>query len=150
MRMSLRDVAPDGYQAVVDLNKYVSASVDARTLALIKVRASIINGCTYCTDMHGSQALSEGEQIRRLVAVAAWRDAPFFTQRERTALALTDAVTSLAPGHGASPGGVPDDVWAQARANWSEREVADLILAIGTINLWNRIAVSTHMELPGL
>jgi AhpD family alkylhydroperoxidase len=146
--MSLADVAPAGYRAVVELNNYVSASVDGRTLALVKLRASIVNGCAYCTDMHSAHALRQGEPARHLFAVAAWRDAPFFTPRERSALALTDALTSLAPS-GQDPGGVPDDVWATARGHWSERKVADLVLAIGTINLWNRIAVSTQMELPG-
>jgi AhpD family alkylhydroperoxidase len=142
--MSLQHVAPQAYQAVVDLNSHLSASVDPTTLALVKVRASMINGCAFCTDMHATHAVTHGEQLRRLVAVAAWQDAPFFTPRERAALALTDALTRLA----SSDDPVPDDLWDQVRELWSEREVADLILAIGIINLWNRIAVSTRLELP--
>jgi AhpD family alkylhydroperoxidase len=145
--MSLKDLAPDGYQAVIELNDYVSASVDARVLTLVKLRASIINGCAYCTDMHGSHAVADGEPIRRVLGVAAWQDGPFFTPRERAALALTDAVTLLAPG-GRAGDAVPDTVWEEALAHWSEREVADLVLAIATINVWNRIAVSTQMALP--
>jgi AhpD family alkylhydroperoxidase len=140
--MSMATLAPRGYQAVLDLNSYVVASVDAQILALIKIRASILNGCAYCADMHGSDAIGRGESIRRLLAIATWRDAPFFSPQERAALALTDAVTRL----GAE--GVSDEVWTQARAQWSEPEVANLILAIAIINVWNRIAVSTQMQPP--
>lgn len=111
-------------------------------LELVKIRASMLNGCSFCVDMHTRDALDSGESTRRLFAVAAWREAPFFTERERTALALTDAVTRL------GEHGVPDDVWDAAAKVWSERELADLVMAIATINVWNRIAVTTRKQPP--
>jgi AhpD family alkylhydroperoxidase len=141
-RMNIASVAPDGYQAVLGLEKYCRANVDHTVLHLVKLRASIINGCAFCVDMHSADALAAGEDSRRLFAVAAWEDAPFFSERERAALALTDSVTRL--GHH----GVPDDVWDGALKAWSEREVADLVLAIGTINVWNRICVTTRAQPP--
>lgn len=141
-RMKLFEVAPQGYQAVSGLEKYIRANVDPTVLELVKVRASMSNGCAFCVDMHSREALANGESDRRLFAVAAWREAPFFDERERTALALTDAVTRL------GDHGVPDDVWDAAAKVWSEKELADLILAIATINVWNRIAVTTRMEPP--
>ncbi len=141
-RMKLFEVAPQGYQAVSGLEKYVRANVDPTVLELVKVRASMSNGCAFCVDMHSREALANGESDRRLFAVAAWREAPFFDERERAALALTDAVTRL------GEHGVPDDVWDAAAKVWSEKELADLILAIATINVWNRIAVTTRMEPP--
>ncbi|WP_422740793.1 carboxymuconolactone decarboxylase family protein [Micromonospora sp. WMMD729] len=140
--MKLFEVAPQGYQAVSGLEKYVRANVDPTVLELVKVRASMSNGCAFCVDMHSREALANGESDRRLFAVAAWREAPFFDERERAALALTDAVTRL------GEHGVPDDVWDAAAKVWSEKELADLILAIATINVWNRIAVTTRMEPP--
>jgi AhpD family alkylhydroperoxidase len=141
-RMKLFDVVPEGYQAVRVLEKYVRANVDHTVLELVKVRASILNGCSFCLDMHTRDALAAGESQRRLFAVGAWREAPFFDERERAALALTDAVTRL------GDHGVPDDVWDQARAVWSEEETANLILAISVINVWNRLAVTTRLQPP--
>ncbi|MFI5929159.1 carboxymuconolactone decarboxylase family protein [Micromonospora sp. NPDC051543] len=140
--MKLFEVAPQGYQAVSGLEKYVRANVDPTVLELVKIRASMSNGCAFCVDMHSREALADGESDRRLFAMAAWREAPFFDERERAALALTDAVTRL------GEHGVPDDVWDAAAKVWSEKELADLILAIATINVWNRIAVTTRMEPP--
>ncbi|MEJ3749678.1 carboxymuconolactone decarboxylase family protein [Actinomycetes bacterium KLBMP 9797] len=141
-RMDMVAVAPEAYQAVFGLEKYVRANVDHTVLELVKLRASILNGCAFCVDMHSRDALAAGEDSRRLFAVAAWEEGPFFDERERAALALTDAVTRL------GPHGVPDEVWDAARKVWSEREVADLIMAIGTINLWNRIAITTRAQPP--
>jgi AhpD family alkylhydroperoxidase len=139
-RMTIRTVAPEGYRAVLRLEEYVRANVEHRVLELVKLRASILNGCAFCVDMHGRDALEHGESSQRLFAVAAWRESPFFDQRERAALALTDAVTRL------GEQGVPDEVWTGAQAAWSERELADLVLALATINVWNRIAVTTRMQ----
>lgn len=141
-RMNAAQIAPEGYHAVMGLEKYIRANVDHTTLELVKLRASILNGCAFCVDMHSRDALAAGEDSRRLFAVAAWEEAPFFSARERAALALTDAVTRL------GQHGVPDEVWDGALKEWSEREVADLILAIGTINLWNRIAITTRAQPP--
>jgi len=141
-RIDLSKVAPEGFRAVFGLEQYVRANVEHTVLELVKVRASMINGCAFCVDMHTRDALATGESDRRLFAVAAWREAPFFDERERAALALTDAVTRL------GEHGVPDEVWEQATKVWSEKEVADLILAIATINVWNRIAVTSRTQPP--
>lgn len=141
-RMNAAEVAPQGYQAVLGLEKYVRANVDHTVLELVKLRASMINGCAFCVDMHSREALDAGESSRRLFAVAAWREASFFDERERAALALTDAVTRL------GEHGVPDEVWDAAAKVWSEKELADLVLAIATINVWNRIGVTLRLEPP--
>ncbi|MBB5787078.1 carboxymuconolactone decarboxylase family protein [Jiangella mangrovi] len=141
-RLNVSAVAPEGYRAVAGLAAYVKANVDRTLMHLIELRASIINGCSYCVDMHSRDALAAGEDARRLFAVGAWEDAPFFTERERAALALTDSATRL------GPGGVPDDVWDMAAKLFTEKELADLLLTIGTINVWNRITVPTRTEPP--
>ncbi|MEV0726614.1 carboxymuconolactone decarboxylase family protein [Micromonospora purpureochromogenes] len=141
-RIDMGQVAPEAYQAVLGLEKYVRANVDHRTLELVKLRASMLNGCSFCVDMHSRDALDAGESSRRLFAVAAWREAPFFDERERAALALTDAVTRL------GEHGVPDEVWDAAAKLWSEKELADLVMAIATINVWNRIAVTSQAQPP--
>ncbi|MEU4242663.1 carboxymuconolactone decarboxylase family protein [Actinoplanes sp. NPDC026619] len=144
-RISLAELVPAGYAAVAQLEKYGRSTVDPIVLHLIKIRASVLNGCAFCIDMHTTEALADGENQRRLFAVAAWREAEdFFTPKERAALALTDAVTRI------GDGGVPDDVWNEAVEQWSEEEVANLILVIGTINVWNRIVISTRTQPPPL
>ncbi|SCF47109.1 carboxymuconolactone decarboxylase family protein [Micromonospora mirobrigensis] len=141
-RIDMAAVAPEAYQAVLGLEKYARANVDHTVLELVKLRASMLNGCAFCVDMHSREALGAGESSRRLFAVAAWREAPFFDERERTALALTDAVTRL------GEHGVPDEVWDAAAKVWSEKELADLVVAIATINVWNRIAVTSRTAPP--
>ena len=105
-------------------------------MELVKVRASQINGCAYCVDMHTKVARAEGETEQRLYAVIVWEETPFFTERERTALAWTEAVTLVGQGH------VPDDIYQQARGSFSENELVNLTLAIIVINGWNRLAIS--------
>ncbi|RKN42813.1 carboxymuconolactone decarboxylase family protein [Micromonospora endolithica] len=141
-RMNPAQVAPEAYQAVLGMERYVRQNVDHTVLELVKLRASMLNGCAYCVDLHTRDALAAGESSRRLFAVAAWREAPFFDERERNALALTDAVTRL------GEHGVPDDVWDAAAKVWPEKELADLLMAIATINVWNRIAITCRTELP--
>ncbi|PWR12415.1 alkylhydroperoxidase [Micromonospora acroterricola] len=141
-RMNPGEVAPQAYQAVMGMEKYVQKNVDRTVLELVKLRASMINGCAFCVDMHSRDALANGESSRRLFAVAAWRESTFFDERERAALELTDAVTRL------GEHGVPDEVWDAAAKVWSERELADLVVAIATINVWNRIAVTMRLEPP--
>ena len=141
-RIDMAAVAPQAYQAVLGLEKYVRTNLDHTVLELVKLRASMLNGCAFCVDMHSREAQAAGESSRRLFAVAAWREAPFFTERERTALALTDAVTRL------GEHGVPDEVWDAAAKVWSEKELADLVVAIATINVWNRISVTSRTEPP--
>ncbi|WP_053206529.1 carboxymuconolactone decarboxylase family protein [Jiangella muralis] len=142
-RLSFPATTPAGYRAVYALSDYVKANVDHRLMWLVELRASIINGCSFCVDMHSRDALADGEDARRLFAVGAWEDAPFFDERERAALALTDAVTRLA-----DDGGVSDDVWDTAAKHFSEKELADLLLTIATINVWNRINVPTRTPPP--
>jgi AhpD family alkylhydroperoxidase len=119
-----------------------SIELDPPLRELVNLRASILNGCAYCVDMHTKDARKAGESEQRLYAVAAWHEAPFFDDRERAALALTDAVTLITDGH------VPREVWDQAAAHFEAAELAQLVWAITSINSWNRIAVSTRM-LPG-
>ena len=141
-RMDMAAVAPEAYQAVLGLEKYVRTNVDHTVLELVKLRASMLNGCAFCVDMHSREALGAGEDSRRLFAVAAWREAPFFDERARAALALTAAVPRL----GAH--GVPGAVWGAAAKVWSEKELADLVVAIATINVWNRVAVTCRTQPP--
>ena len=141
-RMNLDQVAPEAKKAMLGLEMYVRKHVPHALLHLVKVRASVINGCAYCVDMHTTEAMKDGESSRRLYAVSAWRESPFFTEQERAALALTDAVTGI------SVAGVPEEVWAAARKVFEERQLADLLMAIVTINGWNRLAVSMHIQPP--
>jgi AhpD family alkylhydroperoxidase len=138
--MDISRTAPAGFRAVRRLEQYVSENVDRRVLELVKLRASMVNECGYCVDMHSRDALAAGETHQRLFAVAAWRESPFFDERERAALAVTDALTRL------GEHGVPDAVWEDVRAVWSEEETADLVLAVATINVWNRIVAATRLQ----
>jgi AhpD family alkylhydroperoxidase len=139
-RMDVAKEAPAPYRALIELGD--SIEFDPPLRELVNLRASILNGCAYCVDMHTKDARKAGESEQRLYAVAAWHEAPFFDERERAALALTDAVTLISDGH------VPRDVWDQAAAHFEPSELAQLVWAITAINSWNRIAVSTRM-LPG-
>jgi AhpD family alkylhydroperoxidase len=140
--MNIGAVAPEAYAAMRGLEKYIRANVDGVLLELVKVRASMVNGCAFCVDMHTTEALSKDESVRRLLALSVWREAPFFSERERAVLALTDEVTRL------GEHGVSDAVWAEVSGLFAEKEVADLLMAIVTINGWNRIAVTTRMQPP--
>ena len=143
-RVDLQQLTPDGYRAVVGLERHVRSAVDLELLELVKLRASMVNGCAFCVDMHGTDALGAGEDVRRVLAVAAWRESPFFSRAERAALALTDALTHL------GELGVTDEVWDGAVAAFGEKAVAELVLAVATINVWNRVAVATHAQPPAL
>ncbi|MCA2217914.1 carboxymuconolactone decarboxylase family protein [Jidongwangia harbinensis] len=144
-RLTLTDVAPEAFQAVMGMETHARRTVDHTLLHLIKLRASILNGCGYCVDMHSTDALKVGESSRRLFGVAAWREATaLYTERELAALELTDAVTRL------GEHGVPDEVWDRAAQQFDKTELGNLLVAIATINVWNRLAVSTRMDLPAL
>jgi AhpD family alkylhydroperoxidase len=140
--MAINDVAPAAYQAVVGMEIYSRKHNDPVLYELIKLRASMINGCSFCVDMHSRDALAAGEDSRRLFGVAAWREAPFYTERERAALALTDAVTRL------GDDGVSDDVWDEAAKHFDQDELANVLMAIATINVWNRLSVATRTQPP--
>ncbi len=119
------------------LEDYVRGSgLEKPLLELVKMRASQMNGCAYCIDMHSKDALAEGESTQRLLELSAWRETPFFTDRERAALAWTEAVTEVSKGH------VPDYVYDEARAHFSEKELVYLTMAVIAINGWNRLAIS--------
>ena len=117
-----------------------NAGVPETTAHLIHLRASQINGCSVCTEMHSSDMKKAGESDERIFAVAAWRDAPYFTDAERAALALTEAATRLAD----RPEPVPDEVWDEAAKHYDERALAALVVDIASINAWNRLNVTTR------
>ena len=143
MRLSKKSVNPQLFQAVLNLEMKVQASgIDKKLLHLVKARASQINHCAYCIDMHMKEARADGETEERLYLLSAWREAPQFTAKERAALAWTETVTLVADTN------VPDHEWDAVRKEFSEEEVASLTLAIATINVWNRISVSFR-TVPG-
>jgi AhpD family alkylhydroperoxidase len=141
-RLSLDQLKPGAYKAVMGMEMYARANNDPVLYHLVKLRASMINGCAYCVDMHSREALAEGEDSRRLFGVAAWHDSPFYTDRERAALALTDAVTRL------GEDGVSDEVWDAAAKEFNPEELGNLLIAIATINVWNRLSISTRTQPP--
>lgn len=139
-------VVPEAMQALVDLGTSVKkCGVPPLTLNLAYLRASQINGCSFCVDMHSRDAKKAGETDERVFAVAAWREAPYFTDAERAALALAEAVTRL--NDRADP--VPDGIWYEAVRHYDETELAALILSIATVNLWNRLNTSTRQVAGG-
>jgi len=141
--MDYHEKAPGVVEAMRRLEAYVrQCGLERPLVELIKVRASQINGCAYCIDMHTQDARVRGESEQRLYALDAWEETPFFTERERAALAWTETVTRVADSR------VPDDVYDRVRRQFSEKELADLTLAIVTINGWNRLAIAFRM-VPG-
>lgn len=134
-------VIPEAMHAMLALGKSLQTSaVPERTRHLVYLRASQINGCSFCVDMHARDLKKIGETDERLFAVAAWREAPFFTDPERAALALTEAATRLSD----RPDPVPDEVWNEAARHYNEQGLAALVIAIAQINAWNRISVTTR------
>ncbi|MCY1398088.1 alkylhydroperoxidase AhpD family core domain protein [compost metagenome] len=135
-RLDFYTASPEALKAMLALDAAVSKlPLEKPLIELVKLRASQLNGCAFCVDLHSSDARKRGETERRLYAVAVWRESPFFTPRERAALAWTEALTRLAETH------APDEDYAQLAEQFSERERVDLTLAISTINSWNRLAV---------
>ena len=134
-------LVPKAMEALQALGKSAEQTgVPARTIDLVHLRASQINGCSVCVDMHWRFSKRAGETDERLFAVAAWHDAPYFTDAERAALALTEAVTRLAD----RPNPVPDEIWKEAARHYDERALAGLVIAIATINVWNRLNAATR------
>jgi AhpD family alkylhydroperoxidase len=134
-------ILPEAMQALQALGAALEkGGVPRRTVELMHLRVSQINGCSVCVDGHHRIARKSGESDERLFAVAAWRDAPYFSDPERAALALAEAVTRLSD----RPDPVPDDVWKEAASHYDEKALAALILAIASINVWNRLNVATR------
>ena len=140
-RLDITKVSPAALKTMLDIEAYLAkSSIERPLLHLIKMRASQINGCAYCLDMHSKDARAEGETEQRLYALDAWRETPFYSARERAALAWTEALTLIAQTH------APDEVYREARAQFSEQELVDLTLAIIVINGWNRAAIGFRTE----
>src|SRR5689334_7252592 len=136
-RMNFYQSAPETMKAMMALeNQIASSGLEQSLMELIKTRASQINGCAFCIDMHTRDARKRGESAQRLYLLNAWREAPCYTDRERAALAWTEAVTLIAETH------APDDVYEEVRAHFSEAETVNLTMLIGAINTWNRLSIS--------
>jgi AhpD family alkylhydroperoxidase len=142
-RLDYRKFSQEPYQAMLALEKYLAnCGLDHKFMHLLKLRASQINGCAFCIDMHSLDARAAGETEQRLYALNAWRETPFFSDRERAGLAWIEAVTLVAHTH------VPDEIYEEALAHFSEKEIVDLTYLATTINAWNRLAVATR-AMPG-
>ena len=147
-RLEFGSRAPGFLRALIQLDRAATkeldlAGIDPRVRELIRIRASQLNGCAYCIDMHTKDARAIGETEQRIYALSAWRETPFFTDRERAALAFTETVTMLADTR------VPDDAYAALAAEYSEQEIAALISLIVMINAWNAVGVATRAWEPG-
>jgi AhpD family alkylhydroperoxidase len=143
-RFEIAKLAPGGYKALQDVGRYLkTCGIEENILHLIKLRASQINGCAFCLDMHWKDLRSIGESEERLYSLDAWRECDLYNDRERAALAWCEAITKITEGH------VPDAVYDDLIQVFNEKEVADLTLAVGMINNWNRLAIASRME-PGL
>jgi len=142
-RINYGKAAPGVYDAMDALDQYLQKSeLERSLLTLIQLRASQINGCAYCLDMHWKDLRAIGETEQRLYSLDAWRECPYYTDRERAALAWTEAVTLVTHGH------VSDAVYEEARPHFSEKELSDLTLAIAAINAWNRLSIAARI-VPG-
>lgn len=139
-RINIEKLEPKAYEAMMVMEKYLGqSSIDTNLSELIRFRVSQINGCAYCIEMHSQEALKKGETQNRLFALSAWWETPLFTEKEKSALAMTDEITEI------SKYGLSDKTFEKVNKHFSENEIAQLIMLIGLINTWNRIAISTHM-----
>lgn len=142
-RVNFYQAAPDAYQAVAALEYYVQNSgIEKRHIHLLKLRASIINNCAYCVDMHTKEALHGGLSQQWINMVSVWKESPIFDAKERALLGWVDAVTNIAQT------GAPDDAYEALKAHFSEEEMTKLTVAIGTINIWNRLCVGFRSQHP--
>jgi AhpD family alkylhydroperoxidase len=140
-RLNIAAVSRGAYQAMLGLERFLhESSIEPKLLHLLKMRASQINGCAYCLDMHSKDARALGETEQRLYGLDAWREAPYYTDRERAALEWIEALTLVTEGH------VPDEVYERARREFSEREIVDLAILAVAINGWNRLAIAFRSE----
>ncbi len=142
-RLDYAQYAREPLRSLYAIERYLHGSgIDSKLLHMLKLRASQINGCAFCIDMHWKDARAAGEMEQRLYGLDAWRESPYYTEKERAALEWTESVTLVSETH------VPEDVYARVRSQYSEKEIVDLTLAVGMINLWNRVAISFRAE-PG-
>lgn len=143
-RFSYTRQQPNPYEPMTGLERYLAqCSLEQKLIHLVKLRASQINGCAYCIDMHWKDLRALGEDEQRLYGLSAWSESPYYSDRERAALAWTEAVTLVSATH------VPDPVFAQVQAHFSEEEIADLTFAIAVINAWNRLSIASRTPAGG-
>ncbi|MBS1950146.1 MAG: 4-carboxymuconolactone decarboxylase domain/alkylhydroperoxidase AhpD family core domain protein [Cytophagales bacterium] len=141
-RINVSKIAPTAYEAMLALEKYIAQSeLDKKLYKLIKTRASQINGCAYCINMHTNEALKMGETAQRLFLLDAWRETDLYTEKERAVLELTECMTLISNNH------VPDEIYQKAATHLSENEMAAVIMAVVVINGWNRIAITARTPL---
>ncbi len=139
-RISIKDLEPNAYKAMFQMEKYLSScNLEKKYLELIKVRASQINGCAYCIEIHVKDALEMGESQRRLFALSAWWESPLFDEKEKVLLKMTEEITNI------TDKGLTTSTYESAKKLFSDNEIAQAIMQIIAINSWNRIAISTHM-----
>ncbi|BDA77844.1 hypothetical protein LPTSP3_g07740 [Leptospira kobayashii] len=142
-RISIRDLQPEAYKAMFGLENYLnSTGIDKKLKELIKVRASQINGCAYCIQLHAADARKAGETEQRIYALSAWWETPIFTEQEKVVLAMTDEITRI------SEKGLTEQTYKAAKKIFNDNNIAQIIMQISIINTWNRIAVATHMFHP--
>src|SRR6516162_3341337 len=140
-RLSPAKISPDGYKTLVGVESYLNRSgLDHRLSLLVKMRASQINGCAYCLDMHSREARRAGESEQRLYVLDAWHESSLYSPRERAALAWTEAVTRIADTH------APDALYEELRGHFSDKEIVDLTVLVGLTNLWNRLAIGLRYQ----
>jgi AhpD family alkylhydroperoxidase len=140
-RLEYWKVSPSGYKAMSSLEAYLhDCGLDRRLLHMVKLRASQINGCAYCIDMHWKDARAAGESEQRLYGLDAWREASYYSDRERAALEWTESLTNVGEGH------VPDSVYEAVRGQFSDKELVDLTWAVAAINAWNRVSIAFRTE----
>jgi AhpD family alkylhydroperoxidase len=142
-RLNFYKASPNALKAMRGLEDQIArSSLEKPLIELVKLRASQINGCAFCVDMHSSDARKGGETERRLAALVVWQEAPFFSDRERAALEWTEALTRVEQTH------VPDEVWERVKPHFTPEELVDLTLLVTTINSWNRFAIAFRSQLP--
>ena len=141
-RMKYYEVAPEGLNKILSLEKYVQKNVEPMLLHLVKLRASQINGCAYCIDLHTKEATKDGESVQRLHLLSAWHESSLYSDKERAALAWTEELTLI------SETGARDEIYEDLENHFTDEEIVNLTYAIGTINMWNRLGVGFRMQHP--
>jgi AhpD family alkylhydroperoxidase len=142
-RLNIKLLEPEAYKAMYVMEQYLrTTNISLTLIELVKIRASQINGCAYCIQMHTKEARNGGETEQRIYALSAWWESPLFTEQEKAALAMTDEITKI------SKKGLTEDTFQKVKEHFDENTIAQLIILINAINSWNRIAVATHMFHP--